>query len=929
MAPSPLNTAAPLSDTPANLKQINNEQVTPVVTKLFQSADQADADQLVSVVKSNGPDSFVKTGIFDAIKSGLANKKDPLAREAALVLISTFCESGVAHTVEPYIVQVFGDMLDQIGDAKSPKVRSAAIDACKALVQVLSPFAFATVLAPILDRLHSAPKWQVKQGCCTILDLFVTTAPFQVAACFPQLIPVVSEAMWDTKADVKKAARETMSNICTLITNKDIEKFIPALISAIVNPVEEVPKCILLLSATTFVTQVEAPTLALIAPLLERGLAERPTVTKRKTCVIIDNMSKLVDDKEVVRPFLPKLLPGLKKIEDTVADPEVREVVKRALNTLLKIGDVKASEIDNIPVLPKIETSTVLAALKKSIAAYPEALSADKAPTLSYAADLCTNLIHARNFELQDWQSAMVPYITSVGVPADQAENFARDFALKMSDATLGDNVVEDDEEEGEDLCNCTFSLAYGAKILLNTATMRLKKGHRYGLCGRNGTGKSTLMRAIANEQVENFPPRDELKTVYVEHDIDGTADEVSVLKFVTSDPELVGEKEADIVAQLADVGFDDEKRAQPISALSGGWKMKLALARAILKKAQILLLDEPTNHLDVVNVEWLMNYLTSLTDVTSIIVSHDSAFLDTVCTDIIHIDRFKLRRYKGNLSEFVRRVPEAKSYHTLEASDDYMFKFPEPLMLEGVKTMQKAILKAQHVGFQYPGTAKPQITDANFQLSLSSRVAILGPNGSGKSTLVKLLTRETEPNKGGTVWAHPNLVVGYIAQHAFHHIDNHLDSTAMDYIQWRYATGEDREEMDAVHKVVTEDEEAAMAKPIVVDGEKRFFEELAGRRKLKNSYEYEVRWKGKSSVDATWFPRDKLMALGFQKKINQCDSIEAQKSGMLRKLIRSEIEQHFKDCGLDPEFAIHNNLRGLSGGQKVKVVLACALWRR
>jgi elongation factor 3 len=75
-------------------------------------------------------------------------------------------------------------------------------------------------------------------------------------------------------------------------------------------------------------------------------------------------------------------------------------------------------------------------------------------------------------------------------------------------------------QEEGEELCNCEFSLAYGAKILLNNATMRLIRGNRYGLCGPNGVGKSTLMRAIANGQVDGFPPADELRTVYVEHDI-------------------------------------------------------------------------------------------------------------------------------------------------------------------------------------------------------------------------------------------------------------------------------------------------------------------------------------------------------------------------------------------------------------------------
>lgn len=88
-------------------------------------------------------------------------------------------------------------------------------------------------------------------------------------------------------------------------------------------------------------------------------------------------------------------------------------------------------------------------------------------------------------------------------------------------------NKVVEEEEEGEDLCKCEFSLAYGAKILLNSTNLHLKRGKRYGLCGPNGCGKSTLMRAIANGQVENFPGPDELRTVYVEHDLDSSLAEM------------------------------------------------------------------------------------------------------------------------------------------------------------------------------------------------------------------------------------------------------------------------------------------------------------------------------------------------------------------------------------------------------------------
>lgn len=97
----------------------------------------------------------------------------------------------------------------------------------------------------------------------------------------------------------------------------------------------------------------------------------------------------------------------------------------------------------------------------------------------------------------------------------------------------------------------------------------------------------------------------------------------------------------------LGSVGFTEAMQAQPVASLSGGWKMKLALARAMLMKADIMLLDEPTNHLDVKNVKWLQDYLISLTEVTSMIVSHDSGFLDAVCSNIIHYEGRKLRLYR------------------------------------------------------------------------------------------------------------------------------------------------------------------------------------------------------------------------------------------------------------------------------------------
>jgi elongation factor 3 len=325
-------------------------------------------------------------------------------------------------------------------------------------------------------------------------------------------------------------------------------------------------------------------------------------------------MSKLVDSHVTVRPFIPKLLPGLIKVEATIGDPEARNVVGRAIKTLRQVGQVPegdGSDIAPLKFVDAAQASSALAAIYKKLNGEIDTSNV----VVKYVSILSANLINAKNFEVLAWET-LAPYLTSVAASPDGIA-VAREWVVRSATEDLDDEEVPDDEEEGEDLCNCQFSLAYGAKILLNTANLRLKRGHRYGLCGKNGTGKSTLMRAITNGQVEGFPSPDEVRTFYVEHDIDGSEESISVLQFIVDDKRILAD-ETEIKEALSSVGFDAPRQAQSIGSLSGGWKMKLALARAMLFKADILLLDEPTNHLDVVNIAWLENYLTSLKTCTS-----------------------------------------------------------------------------------------------------------------------------------------------------------------------------------------------------------------------------------------------------------------------------------------------------------------------
>jgi len=907
---------------------------------ISSSADEAlaAAGNLATLFSGPIPEQTLPLKAAETFKKQLANKKDATARERACEGIRAIASHNtVAPGVEPHLISLLGPVLAAVGDKMVP-VKQAAQSAAIAIVQAVNPNAVKAVVTPLLESLANAQKWPEKMAALDCINILVETAPAQLGYQVPTLIPVISEAMWDTKSEIKKAAYSTMEKVCGLIVNKDIERFIPEPIKCIAKP-ENVAETIHLLGATTFVTDVTSPTLAIMVPLLDRGLVERETAIKRKTAVIVDNMCKLVEDPQLVAPFLPKMLPGLNKNYETLADPEAREKTRQALDTLGRVGDVKDGKIPEVSRAGDI--STIAAILKEVLeASKHKDVIATSEEIINYIGAVSGQLVDEKESDHVIWTQNTLPYITAI-VGEEDAKNVAEALRKKACPDAEAADAIPSDEEEGEDLCNCTFSLAYGAKILLNQTHLRLKRGQRYGLLGPNGSGKTTLMRAINNEQLEGFPKKDEVKTVYVEHDLDSADTEQTVIAWTQKKLAEVGQHPP--VEELEDklvneFGFQPSQIAGPITALSGGWKMKLALCRAVFEKPDILLLDEPTNHLDVKNVAWLENYLKT-SPCTSIMVSHDSRFLDHVIQHVVHYERFKLRRYRGTLSDFVKQHPAAKSYYELGASD-MEFKFPEPGFLEGVKTKSKAIVRVSNMSFQYPGTPKPQITGITFQVSLGSRIAVIGANGAGKSTLVNVLTGELIPTSGD-VYQHENIRIAYIKQHAFAHIDNHLNSTPSEYIQWRFQTGEDRETMDRANKIVTEEDEKAMDKIYKVEGTMRRVIGIHSRRKFKNTYEYEISWSLGDNIgmksekwvpmmsnDNTWLPRSEII-VSHPKQVAEVDQKEALASGQFRPLVRKEIEQHCANFGLDAELVSHSRMRGLSGGQRVKVVLAACSWQR
>jgi len=189
---------------------------------------------------------------------------------------------------------------------------------------------------------------------------------------------------------------------------------------------------------------------------------------------------------------------------------------------------------------------------------------------------------------------------------------------------------------------------------------------------------------------------------------------------------------------RLAPCALATSSSQGPLSALSGGWRMKLALGRLALIEPDIMLLDEPTNHLDKATVAWFIAKMQAETKATVLVVSHDTVFLDAVCTDIIHYENQKLVRYPGNLSEFVAKKPECRSYYELASTGGLSFKFPNPGRLEGISSTSKKVAYMTNVDFTYPGVEKPTLVGISCSLCLGSRVCILGPNGAGKTTLVR-----------------------------------------------------------------------------------------------------------------------------------------------------------------------------------------------
>merc|ERR1712226_1693484 len=699
-------------------------------------------------------------------------------------------------------------------------------------------------------------------------------------------------------------------------------------------------------------------------PVLTRGLNDKSEKVKRTCSLIVDNMCKVVEDPAAVLPVMALLEPLVKRAVEQISDPEARSVAERAYKTLVKSGEGAESKT----VTKDAAETAFKTVLGEDLCAE---LAQNDPLALGYAANLAMMATNMRSFDADMWKSG-------VGI-VQPFSAVIEDVRATMEVASKPAEEVEEEDDEGVDLYKGSFSLAYGTLTLLRDTKMHLKRDRFYGLLGPNQCGKTTLMRAIANEQLEGFPKRDELKSVFVEHEIED--EEVGVqddgfpilavdkpgwwwVEHMVNDIYQCPKKVTEGVVKelMKEIGFGytggPERAANldlPVTTYSGGWKMKMQLCAAQLMNADVLMLDEPTGHLDVDNIKWLEGWLESFPG-SIICTSHFSPFLDKMCTHIIDFQDRKLKTFKGTkgvcLTQFVEKYPDKKSY--FELSNEVMkFTFPEPGAMEGVKSRSKVVLRMNNVTFTYPTKDKPTIMDVSLTVSQVSRVAVIGANGAGKSTAIKVLVGEQKPTEG-SIWKAAGLRMAYVAQHAFHHLEKHMQLTPTEYIMWRFAGNDDKGSLEFKSTELSVDEEKARATKWCIDNTtgdvrrctdskedaKKAKADEAGavvpdavmnrrQKKKEKTYEYEVKWQFKPIESNVWVEKEILIKMGYLKLVQREDERQAAMAGLMSKqLTQPSVEKHLGDFGVDPESASHTQINQLSGGMKVKIVLAASMWQ-
>lgn len=390
--------------------------------------------------------------------------------------------------------------------------------------------------------------------------------------------------------------------------------------------------------------------------------------------------------------------------------------------------------------------------------------------------------------------------------------------------------------------------LVRGSKTLLDETSLTVYPGHKVGLVGANGTGKSSLLALILGKislDKGDFSMPAGWQTATVAQET--PALEVAAIEYVIDgdteyrelETELHKAQEADdghkiallhgkidaiggyaihsrAASLLAGLGFSEAEQSNPVKSFSGGWRMRLNLAQALLCRSDLLLLDEPTNHLDLDTMYWLEGWIKAYQG-TLILISHDRDFIDGIVDEIVHVENYKLNYYKGNYTAFERvraerMAQQQVAFERQQKERAHMQSFVDRFRYKASKAKQaQSRLKALermtellpsqadspfHMAFREPeALPNPLVTmeqvsigygeteilkKVHLNLVPGARIGLLGRNGAGKSTLVKLLSGELSPMKG-MYETNPGLNIGYFAQHQLEFLS--LDDTPLQHL--------------------------------------------------------------------------------------------------------------------------------------------------
>lgn len=400
----------------------------------------------------------------------------------------------------------------------------------------------------------------------------------------------------------------------------------------------------------------------------------------------------------------------------------------------------------------------------------------------------------------------------------------------------------------GRDIKVEKFGLSYGKLELITCSDLSIIYGRKYGLIGRNGMGKTTLLRHIADREIA-IPSN--ISILHVEQEVNGdetrvidavlaadverdrllkeekkllaSGDDSTRLQAIYSRLEAIDAHSAEARASsiLAGLGFTSDMQAAPTKEFSGGWRMRIALARALFIQPDLLLLDEPTNHLDLFACLWLENYLINWSK-TLIIVSHQRDFLNAVATDIIHLHNKSLEYYRGNYDQYeklrnerLRQQQKAHDAQQLQRKhiqkfiDKFRYNAKRAKMAQSrIKKLEKMELVPEIIqdptvtmSFAEPEQLSPPILqfegvtfgytpdkllfkNLDLNIDMESRVALVGANGAGKTTLLRLLCGELEPTEG-RAYRHQKLKFARFSQHFVDQLD--LTMSPLEYFLFKY----------------------------------------------------------------------------------------------------------------------------------------------